>query len=186
MLRIRASITGLSGGNALTTGYFTFDNLVTEARDQFVAFWTSVATRMRSSCVVTLDTAGAVLDPADGDQIAEVSLAAFSVAGGQNDDLLPSATQGLVNWRTNDFVDGRRVRGRTFIPGLTEGASGLSGTLTGTSLTTIQTAATAYADAAGNPAVVWHRPSAEGPGSIHNIVTATVGSKFAVLRSRRD
>lgn len=186
MLRIRGTITGLSGGTALTTGYFQFDNLATEARTDWTAFWTSVATRLRSSIIVTMDTSAAQIDPATGDQIGEVSLAPFSVAGGQNDDLLPSATQVLVNWRTDSFIGGRRVRGKTYIPGFTESASNSAGVFSGTSVTTVQSAATAYADAVLNPSVVWHRPVNGSGGSVHNITTATVPTKFAVLRSRRD
>lgn len=95
----------------------------------------------------------------------------------------------VVNWRTGNVRNGRRIRGRTFLVPLAVSAYEVNGTLLASAQNTIQSAATALIDNTGNPDLgVWARPS--GPTATDGIwvlaTGASVPDMVAVLRSRRD
>jgi hypothetical protein len=90
----------------------------------------------------------------------------------------------VISWTSNGFVNGRRVRGRSFIVPLA-GAVDSSGSLSSSAQTTLQTAANGLITAMAGDLVVWHRPSQFSAGSSHPVVTANVPDLCAVLRSRR-
>lgn len=90
-----------------------------------------------------------------------------------------------VNWNTTAVVNGRRVRGRTFLCPLVASAYDNSGTILAAALSTFQTAATALT--AGGKTVIWHRPGSVsgGPGSSAAINAAVVPDQVTSLRTRR-
>ena len=93
-------------------------------------------------------------------------------------------TQGLVHWLTGDFVNGRQLRGKTFIPGLCEDDNTTAGLMSSTCQGVIATAADALLTASGtNGPLMIYSPT----NHVAEAVQAnTVGTKWAVLRSRRD
>lgn len=96
------------------------------------------------------------------------------------------ASQILMRWNTGEIVNGRRLVGRTFIPGLPV-ASLTGGNLNGASAADFATKGqgliTSLAGQA--PLVVWHRPVNGAGGVAWAADTATVWSEMAVLRRRR-
>lgn len=93
---------------------------------------------------------------------------------------------GLIHWNTSGFVNGRRVAGRTYcVPMLANGFAN-DGSLAGTTITTMQNAATALIAAFGDGLKVWSRPK-EGvrPGAFFTALSATVPDLAVVMRSRR-
>lgn len=105
----------------------------------------------------------------------------------------------VVNWKTDAVRNGRRIRGRTFLVPLTNGVYEGNGTLGGTVITTIQTAASALRDSTGLADLcIYARPTpildVEGnptgeynPDGMTGLVTSSsVPDMAAVLRSRRD
>lgn len=95
----------------------------------------------------------------------------------------------VVNWRTGNVRNGRRIRGRTFLVPLATTAYETDGSLVSSALNTIQTAATTLIGQTGNPDFgVWARPS--GPTATDGIWVVATGASVpdmvAVLRSRRD
>lgn len=109
-------------------------------------------------------------------------------AGGDSMNAAPLSTQGLVRWSTGLIVGGRRLRGRTNVPGVTE-----TGTQSGRPTTTY----TGVLQAAANDLVaadvglaVWSRPNDEANppkgGAAAAVTGASVWDQWAVLRSRRD
>lgn len=94
---------------------------------------------------------------------------------------LAQATQALIQWRTGTFVNGREVRGRTFVPGATatwiddgEPDSGALSLLGAGGLDVIAES--------GDTLAVWSRSS----GTAHAVSSVSVWTDFAVLRSRRS
>lgn len=96
-----------------------------------------------------------------------------------------SAPAGMVvNWLTGAVVNGRKVRGRSFMVPLAGAAFATDGTPGPTTVTTFQGAAAALLT--GTPALIIAGGTPE-TGSVEASVTgASVPDRAAVLRSRRD
>lgn len=93
------------------------------------------------------------------------------------------ATQILYQWRTSVIVNGRFLRGRTFIPGCAQ-----SSTAMGNLAPTVVAALTSGALPLINSAVgfgIWHRPRPGNPGNHVAATDVSVWSELAVLRRRR-
>lgn len=91
-----------------------------------------------------------------------------------------------VTWNSGDFVNGRRVRGRTFIIPLAQSCLDVAGTIDDTYRTAVINAA-ANLIATSTGLVVWHRPNPKGTntGVAHFVTAAHVTDRAAILRSRR-
>jgi len=186
MLRVRVSInsSAVAGGPWLYTSYWTGNDSqggADTARNAVVAFFNSFRAHQHTSVTNTLVT---VVDQLalDGTLTGQYVVAASAQAGLVNTStLLPPATQGLIHWRTGSFIGGRELRGKTFLPGMTEGEN-VQGVMDGT----VNGLILGYANtlrAVANPALgVWSRKSA----AISTVSAAQVPTKWAVLRSRKD
>lgn len=90
-----------------------------------------------------------------------------------------------VTWLTGAVVNGRRLRGRTFIVPVSAGHYESNGTLAAGCLTLLNAWATAMVGVGG--LVIWHRPSPGGSdGSSAPVTGYSIRDHVAVLRSRRD
>ena len=100
-----------------------------------------------------------------------------------------SAAGACINWTTNTIVNGRRIRGRTFmVPLLPANAFQSDGTLAVAAVVAFNSAATGFRNnETGLPFVIWHRPSLGGvDGDAGPVTASSVSDMTAVLRSRRD
>ena len=88
-------------------------------------------------------------------------------------------------WRTGGVVSGRRVVGSTYLCPLTLNAYDGSGTIEGSTLSTLDGAAAALAAAAGPGMVIWSRPAPGRVGTMHAVTGGSVPDKVSWLRSRR-
>jgi hypothetical protein len=110
-------------------------------------------------------------------------------------DRLPPQTQALIQWTTNGIVHNRRVKGRTFIPGVREADNSATGTPVVGPGTPIQTAIDTLLSAMSGRMRIWSRPFPGDPakpsnperlGSAWPIMSGKVAPYWATLRSRRD
>lgn len=184
MLRTRVALTGpVSGAAVITQHWLSSDDSagVTAARAALSTWLTAVAGQCHTSLGFSLEPEVDVVDPNTGQVTGVLTAAALNVSGTNAGDLLPLATQWLCRWRTDDFVGGREVRGRTFIPGPTRNGA-LNGQPTTAAIAALNAAnATLVGDSAAGFAV-WSRKLL----SAHDVSSGSAWSKFAVLRSRRD
>ena len=186
MLRVRTTFTGSTGSPWLSTAYFlgSFPDPTQADADAAVAavgaFWGAVDSRMNTAIQWTTDPSVAVMD-LDGQQTGAFGTTSQSGTGASASDLLPQATQALLRLRTNVFSAGREIRGRWFIPGLTE-AEATAGNVTAAAATVFNVAAAALIATAGAEWCVWSRTQTTAAA----VVTANTWTQFAVLRSRRD
>jgi len=174
---------GITGAPWLNTLYFAAPGDQSGA-DQAVAatgaFWGAVDNFMNSAVTWSTQPEVAYIDPVSGDTTGVLQTAVQSGTGSLAIDVLPPATQAVCRLRTGVFIGGREIRGRIYIPGLTEAGS-TAGNVTAATATSIQTALTTLLAAPRQP-VIWSRKN----GQDRVIVAASVWNQFGVLRSRRD
>jgi hypothetical protein len=98
----------------------------------------------------------------------------------------------VIHWLSADVVNGRRVRGRTFVVPLIGSAFETNGSLSSGTINTLTSAATTLLAASTWHPVVWSRPFAGTPqdptsrvGSKHPVTSYRVPDLAISLRSRR-
>lgn len=185
--RIRVSWTGFPGAPGLSTFY----NVSGTAPVPVAAirqFFQDLNAFLRSNTTITVHADGDDIDDADGTLSGSWAHtpAPAAVTGSASTGVYAAPAGAVVNWVTGGIVNGRRLRGKTFIVPLATGAFDSDGSL-GAFRTTLLTAANTLLTSAPGLAV-WHRPSAPGAvdGSSALITSASVPDLVAVLRSRRD
>jgi hypothetical protein len=164
------------------------DTTATLCGDRLKDALTAAVGMFETTTAFTADTFVDTIDPVTGVITGSDDYAGFVIAGTQGTGYMPPANQVCVTWITAAIVNGRRVRGRTFLGPLSSGQMDSTGTPTGPALTHAAAFATAWTDAGltDTSTCVWHRPVGGTGGSDHTILTGSVRDKFAVLRSRRD
>jgi hypothetical protein len=108
-------------------------------------------------------------------------------------------TGGVVNWLTGAVVNGRKVRGRTFLVPLMSNGFSNDGTLTSGCVSTLTAAGNAALGTTGCNMTVWSKiwdkkptspPAAVPPkqigGSLARVTSVLVPDRAAQLRSRRS
>ncbi len=181
MKRIRTVFTGVAGAPYYNNLYFTNGPTAQDALDLVEAFWNDCSAVMTTECVWAQEDTVAVVDPTTGVIDSFDSGTGASGAGDLSQELLPLQTQALITWKTLLVPAGRRLQGRTFVPGLGEGDND-QGFLSSAAATLLGTAADNLIDNSGGNFIIWSRTN----GVTAVASSATIGSKFAVLRSRRD
>lgn len=196
ILRTTALVTGsgLAGGG-LTQLYWAPGSVggstadATDCLARFRALWVSIGTRLSSTISFVFDQTVLAIEATTGVLTGSfTAAAALTVVGGSGSEPLPRQTQGLIKWGTASVINGRRVRGRLFVPGVQEGDNDGAGQPVAALSTALTTAgATLFvAGATASAAVVWHRPVGGSGGASPLITSSTGGTSWAVLKSRRS
>lgn len=174
-----------TGGGKYSVLYFDESTLVADQRSQLATYLATMNGGLHNSTSWNIATSGRVLDTASGTLTglwndATARNGVGTVSTGQ---VVPDATQILVQWLTNVVVNGRVVRGRTYIPG-TSTANVTAGNLAPTVRSSFQTDANAFV-AACPSFRVWHRPTNKVGGVAVGVSAATCWGEFAIQRRRR-
>jgi hypothetical protein len=128
---------------------------------------------------LTLDPVVQIVDPATGDTVStETITGTHTWTGNGTAEPLPPATAMLIEWRSGVYFGGRELRGRTFISCLTEDSS-VSGVPGGA----MATALDSMANTLCLESMCLYSPTKHVRAGVPS---ASIWSKFAVLRSRRD
>lgn len=193
MLRVRTTFTGGQGAPYFSTFYFSSTVPETQADADGAnahtgAFWNSLEGAFTNQLSWATDGNVDVMSP-DGTLTGTFSVTPQSGVGAETGDPLPRSNQLLIRWSTGVFVNGRQVRGRTFVPGLTE-LNSTNGAVGASTIALIQPAINTLALAVNPHLVVWSRPCDDCTpprlGEVAGVDSGSVWSQFAVLRSRRD
>lgn len=194
IMRIRTTITGSQGLPGLSTVYAT-GTLATptgaDASDMVArvrAFWEAIKALQPVGTIVLVSGQVDILDPINGALVAGLSVTAPATVIATGSESLPPATSVLLTHNTGVILNGRRLRGRTFISPVADSVNVDGLTASASRATIIAAANTTLTGATASFPVVWHRPVAPGPtgGSVAAALSFAVGSNFAVLTSRRD
>jgi hypothetical protein len=183
MYRVRTVFTGPAGAPWLSTFYFlpTSGMTAQQAVAATGAFWTTCKAHMVNTCSFATEPEVATLSPVTGEALSSTATTPVTGTGTSGGEAAPWATQGLIRWRTGTFIGGREIRGRTFIPGVTEGDN-VAGVPGASYITDIGAAAATLIASATSDISIWSRKN----GQNYAVSSATVWPSWAVLRSRRN
>jgi len=171
------------GSGFVSVMYFDLGSPAAAQRSALGAFWNNVDALLDSNALWTIRTDGRELDDATGTLTGAWSEAtAYTGAGALAGQCVPDAAHVLFRWGTGVVVNGRFLKGRTFVPGLST-AQILEGNVATAAVTTFNTAAAALTSSSLG---VWHRPVAGAGGVFQDVTTGTVWNELAVLRQRRN
>lgn len=182
--RVRVALSGTAGTPGVMTFYFaaTEATPVETVLDPVQALMTGLKTQIVQPLQMTQDgtvdyieeATGALVGSATGNLHTEGASASAADAG-------PRAAQAVVRLGTGLIVNGRRLRGRLFIP-QPRAASSFQVPTNAQAL--LQSPITTFLNAtqAEAPWVVWSRKG----GVTAPVTSATIWDQWGVLRSRRD
>ena len=191
MFRMRVLWSGTTGGPGVSTFYFNDDlttGNVTAARSALNTFWTAVTLYVAIPATYAFDTVAEEVEVTTGHVLNALPVGAGSSPGSASGEMLPPATQALIRWRTGVYriSAGPRprsveIRGRTFVPAITEANSN-----GGVPLATMQTALTNAAQALVADASTHLCIYSRAAKSKQDVTSGQCWNQFAILRSRRD
>lgn len=181
--RVRTSLAGGSGSSQLSTHYFSTGGILDaqSAASAVRAFWNDIKGVISSSYTMQVEPEVFELDQATGQPWTVHSTINSVVTGTSSADALPWQTQGLIRWQTGIFVNGRQVRGHTYVPGPTETFND-AGVPNATYVASVLSGCLTLVGATDADPVVWSRKN----GTSHLITGYSVWGKWAHLSTRRD
>jgi hypothetical protein len=196
LLRAKAVWNGFNGGPGVNILHFGgIPEVTSDAPQQIVdalgTFYMALRTGIPASVSVTIDGQLELVDETTG-RIEDIFTAtppakAQGVATGGY-----SSGSGLcIHWLTSDYVDGRMVRGRSFIAPLAASAYAPDGTLDSSFHTAALTAAQNLRANESIQLSIFRRPKQVGTvlgiaGTQHRASGVRIADKGAYLSSRRD
>lgn len=182
--KAQAIWTGFNGAPGYTTLYFGTASVTIAA--QMRVFFDAIKALLPSIVTIQVQSTGLTVDIATGAATGTWTEAAVTPVVGTTAGVYSAPSGAVVDWLTPSFINGRRLRGRSFIVPMASASYQNDGSILGTSLTILQNAASAFVAASAVDFVVWKRP-VDGAGGVAVAVTsAIVPDKAVVLRSRRD
>jgi len=189
--RVTARWTGGNIGTGFTNLFFTEGvGTAQQAVDAVKAFFTGsygvTGNDLPSGITIAFPSGVDVVEDATGVLTVTVPVTAPSALTGGDSGSYAAPAGACVSWLTGAVVNGRHVRGRTFLVPLGGDQYQNDGTLASTIISNVNAAAAALISAAPE-LVVWSRPesAAAGGGSSHPVVAHRLNDFVSVLRSRR-
>lgn len=173
-----------AGGGFRTVTFWDSAVAVEGQRAKWQAFLEDINTILTTATTWTIRTEGREMDNTTGTLTGAWSDGTAQTGGGAGSgESVADATQMLVRWSTETIVNGRFLRGRTFIPGV-QVAALVSGNLGSAQVTAVNAACvTLLTDNQGFG--IWHRPVSGAGGSFSLATSGNAWSELAVLRQRR-
>jgi hypothetical protein len=151
------------------------------AADAAGVFWGAIDNYMKST--VTWSGAPEIEEVLmeTGELTGLIAVTPHTGTGGSSAEMGPIGTQALIKWRTGVFLGGREVRGRTFVPGLSEDSNDPTGAVGVTTRTALDTAAAALISDASSVFGVYSRTNR----AMYAAASGTTNTSWSFLRSRR-
>jgi hypothetical protein len=191
MWRVTVRWSGGQIGSGFTNMFFTEGISTAQVaadavRTFFRSCYNTTGAFLPLGVTIAFPTGVDVLDPVTGVLITTIPVTNAGNTVGADSGKYSAPSGACVSWRTAGVVNGRVVKGRTFLVPIGLSAMDTDGTPLNSWLTTVSTAAAALI---ADPAefVIWHRPAslALGGGSVHPVLAQAVRDRSAVLTSRR-
>lgn len=198
--RLRIAWTGAIGLPGVTTLYFSDAATALPAVRTLMGNWLGFMPNVVSGQV---EPRGDIIDPATGSITGEWTGSDVAPVIGSGGSAYAAPVGFSVTWATGSILDGRRLRGRSYVVPIAVAGYQADGTIEPDTLTNVRMAASAFVVATQALLLVWHRPRLETPawtdvhgrphpakafrvGGFSAVVSATVADQVAVLTSRRS
>lgn len=151
-----------------------------------LAAYDAVKANLPNNVTVTIPNSGDLIEDDSGTLIGVWSGTGGGTVTGTASPAQAAGVGACITWRTGGIVNGRKVRGRTFLVPYAASQYDQDGTLIPNAVTFTNAFATAMM--ASGPLGVWHRPAkgASTGGETWGVVLPIVHDKVAYLSSRRD
>ena len=183
--RIRCSWQNWPGAPGVST-FFTAQPTTQGNVDGIRAFFNALAALLPSGLTITVPFQGDNIDDASGQIVGSWSVTTPpTVVTGTGAGNYAGNAGACVHWTTGGVLNGRRVKGTTFLVPLVSTAFATDGSISTSTLSTIGTAASGLVTAFGTNGRVWSRKTAFRNGSSYAITGSTVPDLAISLRSRR-
>lgn len=182
LYRVRSTWTGFPGAPGVTTMY-TLD--MATFLSAVHTFWSAIADKLPSNVRVNVLNYGDVISDTTGELTDSWTADSLEPVAGTDGENYLAPAGACVNWNTETVVNGRRLKGRTFLVPVAQDAFAHDGSLSPGALSQFQAAADALVSSESSSLVVWHRGTGSD-GTFGLVTSATVPDKAIVLRSRRD
>lgn len=197
LIRVRAVLSGFNGGPGLSTFYFATGGAVgspecLEAANRVRAYFNNMASNIPTGQTVTVNPQVDLLDDLSGALQGSIVVAAPAVVTGTSTFArAPISTAVLVRFLTGQVIAGRRLVGRSFLSPVTIEDVAADGSFSSSNAANYAASAALLGTTIVTATVkhrVWHRPNAltGAAGSSSDVTGYALGTKLAVLRSRRD
>lgn len=199
LYRTRVSLTGWQGGPGVNTWYWSAgiganpesdSAALASAHDEIYGVYERFKPFMVDEVFMLVEPAVDVIDPATGN-ILDVIIDSTSrdpLSGSDTAEAMPRNVQLCVNYYTDNFQGGKRLRGRHYIGPVGQSAVDTTGATYGPLITNTPGYYTAMTTGLGIRLAVWHRPTSKGAsdGYYGDVTGIRMKDKPATLRSRRD
>ena len=176
-------VAGLPGYTRLSFNGALDEAAATACANRVRAFFDNIKGLLPPGVVISFSEVAQVFN-AGGQLTGEVAVVPPPAVAATGTGAFAAPVGAVVQWITGVFINGRRVRGRTFLVPLASSAFAVDGTPGSTTLATIGGAANTLQN--GVPALVIAGGIGEGGGYEVPVTGASVPDRAAVLRSRRD
>lgn len=190
MTSLHRVLIGWSGqgivGTAVNVLHYSASDNSTPPVAAIKAAFTASAGALSANQVITIPGSGDTIDDRTGELLSVWSATGGGTVPGMGTGNCVAGVGGVLGWTTGGIVNGRKLRGRTFISPLDAAAWDQDGTLKPQYLTYLQNLGNALM--AAGPLAVWHRPTTKGgsDGNSYGVISCKVRDKAAYLSSRRD
>lgn len=175
---------GVAGAPYYTTLRQTTVGVLTaqDFADSWIAFLNNLKPNYVNELTARVEPELTVIESTTGQLIGTEVVTGASVVGTNNSFMVPRASQGLLKWSTDLVIAGRRLRGRTFLPGLSTGLDTEGGGVSAGIAATIGSQAQGFLDTMGGEMVIYSRTHKSGSA----VTGVSMWTEWASLRSRRD
>lgn len=181
--RVRTVFEGVAGAPYYSNLYFqTGGSTINQVHDAVVLFWNGGKAELASPMTATVEGEVVTIDATTGDIVESQSRAPYTIGCTNVSPKLPPANQLLINWKSGSYLGGREVRGKLFVPQMTEAANTAFGTVEAATQSGWLGRANALINDPATALVVWSKKY----GEVRAVTAANVGTQWAILRSRRD
>lgn len=194
LYRFRAVLNGFTGAPGLNTFYFRSESVVSagdlnDTAALIKAVYADLATDLVPGLTMDVESEVAVLNDANGvihdAKVITPPSQFMAVAGG---NIMSRSTMLVARFKTDLFVNGRRLQGKHFLGPCSSAAIASNGDVAGSTITSVNGAYDGLLDILGLRLAVWHRPTAPGlaDGSSGHVQQVSCMPKPGILSSRRD
>ena len=180
--RYRVDWSGLTG----LPGYSTFycGSAITLG-SELSTFFNAIKNQFPAPLTFTIPNSGDLIDDATGELTGAWSGSGGTAPASSSSGAYMAGTGAYIQWNTGSIVNGRRLKGRTFLCPLKSDNADSSGNISSAAHAVLDPALATLV--AAGKVMVWHRPTSPGGSDSVAIVagSASIAPSVTSLRSRR-